>query len=145
MGISAQAIINGDEILNFIPQRSPIVMVDEFFGIDNNISVAALTITEDNIFCENGELSECGVIEHIAQSAAMRVGYCYKSAGEEVPIGFIGSVNKFQILKNPKVAEKIVSEIKIEQELMNITLISAIVKIHNELIAECTMKIFLQK
>ncbi|MFR9541622.1 MAG: hydroxymyristoyl-ACP dehydratase [Rikenellaceae bacterium] len=145
MGVSTQAIISNDEILEFIPQRAPIVMVDEFFGVEDNLSLSALTITEDNIFCEFGALSECGVIEHIAQSAALRVGYMYRTAGKEVPIGFIGSVNKFKIFGLPKISEKITTEIRVEQEIMNITLISAVVKAEQSVIAECTMKIFLQE
>ncbi len=131
--------------MEFIPQRAPIVMVDEFFGVDDNLSVSALTITEDNIFCECGVLNECGVIEHIAQSAALRVGYMYRTAGKEVPIGFIGSVNKFKIFELPKISEKVTTEIRVEQEIMNITLISAVVKNEQRVIAECTMKIFLQE
>lgn len=145
MGIFAQAIVENNEILEYIPQRPPIVMIDEFFGVEDNRSVTALTIKEDNILCENGELCECGVIEHIAQSAAMRVGYFYKNAGKTVPIGFIGAVNKFTIYMQPKVADKITTEIKVEQELINITLISAIVRCNCEIVAECTMKIFLQE
>ncbi len=145
MGVSTQAIISDDEILEFIPQRAPIVMVDAFFGVEDNISATGLTVKSDNIFCEQGVLSECGVIEHIAQSAAMRMGYIYKSAGKEVPIGFIGSVNKFRIYLQPRVAERLMTQIKVEQELLNITLISARVEIEERLVAECTMKIFLQE
>ncbi len=145
MGISTQAIISNDEVLEFIPQRAPIVMVDEFFGLEDNISVSALTVTEDNIFCKCGALDECGVIEHIAQSAALRMGYIYRSKGKDVPLGFIGSVNKFRIYELPKVSKKITTEIRIEQEIMNITLISAVAKIEQRAIAECTMKIFLQE
>ncbi|MFR9650625.1 MAG: hydroxymyristoyl-ACP dehydratase [Rikenellaceae bacterium] len=144
MGVSTKAIISNDEVLEFIPQRAPIVMVDEFFGVEDNLSVSSLTISEDNIFCEFGALSECGVIEHIAQSAALRVGYIYRSEGREVPIGFIGSVNRFKIFELPKIGSKITTEIRVEQEVMNITLISAVVKIEQRVIAESMMKIFLQ-
>lgn len=145
MGISTKAIISNDEILDFIPQRSPIVMVSEFMGVEDNLSVTALTITQDNIFCEGGVLSECGVIEHIAQGAAMRMGYIYKSAGREVPLGYIGSVNKFKVFTLPKVSERITTEIRVEQEFMNISLISAEVRCGEQVVAQCTMKIFLQE
>ena len=146
MGIFEKAIISDDEVIEFIPQRAPVVMVDEFFGVSDNVSVSGLTIGKDNIFCEMGDIfSECGVIEHIAQSAAMRMGYIYKNQGKEVPIGFIGSVNKFKIYHIPKVGDTLRTEIKVEQELMNISLISAIVKIENKTVAECMMKIYLQE
>ena len=39
-----------DNILDLIPQRTPIVMVDEFLGMDNNVSRTRFTIYNDNIF-----------------------------------------------------------------------------------------------
>lgn len=145
MGISTQTIISNEHIIDYIPQRAPIIMVDEFLGVEDTVSRSALTIAEDNIFVDDGKLTECGVIEHIAQSAALRMGYLYKSQGKDVPVGFIGSVNKFAIGLSPRVGDRLLTDITIEQELMNISLISAIVCNGDEKIAECKMKIFLQE
>lgn len=145
MGIFEEAIIMGDEVLEFIPQRAPIVMVDEFFGVDSEVSISGLTVKRENIFCEEGVLQECGIIEHIAQSAALRVGYIYKSQGKEIPIGYIGSVSKLKIFHLPKEEETLKTEIRVEQEVFNITLINAKTKVGDLNIAECQMKIFLQE
>lgn len=133
-----------DNILVLIPQRAPIVMVDEFLGIDNNVSRTRFTVYNDNIFVNNGEFSECGLIEHIAQSAAARVGYIFKSKNLPIPIGYIGSVNNFVIYQNPKVGETINTTIEIIQEVFNITLIQAYCHIDGKEIASCRMKIFLE-
>lgn len=130
-------------ILDLIPQRAPIVMVDEFLGIDNNISKTRLSVKDDNIFVDDGMLSECGLIEHIAQSAAARVGYVFKTNNQEIPIGYIGSVNNFELKEFPKVGEVISTEIEIIQEVFNITLIQAKCYINDVEIASCKMKIFL--
>ena len=53
-----EVIIQGEGILNLIPQRPPIVMVDSFFGIEKNHSYSGLTVTADNIFYETGKLQE---------------------------------------------------------------------------------------
>ena len=145
MGIFEKTIISSDEIIEFIPQRAPIVMVDAFFGVDGNVSVSGLTVAVDNIFCEDGELSDCGVIEHIAQSAALRVGYIYKGEGKDVPLGFIGSVNKLQLHHLPCVGESLRTEIRVEHEVMNISLISAVTRVDEMVVAECKMKIYLQE
>lgn len=50
--MNREAIIHGEGILGLIPQRPPIVMVDSFFGIEENCSYSGLTVTPDNIFCE---------------------------------------------------------------------------------------------
>ena len=130
-------------ILDLIPQRAPIVMVDEFLGIDDNISKTRLAVREDNIFVDDGMLSECGLIEHIAQSAAARVGYVFKTNNQEIPIGYIGSVNNFELKVFPKVGEVISTEIEIIQEVFNITLKQAKCYINDVEIASCKMKIFL--
>ena len=140
-----KAIIQGERILDLIPQRPPIVMVDSFFGIEENHSYSGLTVTADNIFCETGKLQEAGIIEHIAQSAAARIGFLYTRQGEKVPLGFIGSVDKLKIYDLPKNGMKLFTEITVVQEVFDITLISAQVKVEDKLIAECRMKIFIKK
>ncbi len=55
-----EVIIQGEGILNLIPQRPPIVMVNSFFGIEENHSYSGLTVTADNIFCETRKLQEAG-------------------------------------------------------------------------------------
>lgn len=143
--MNRKAIIYGDDILKLIPQRSPIVMVDSFFGIEEDRSYSGLTVTADNIFCEAGKLQETGLIEHIAQSAAARIGYLYTQKGEEVPLGFIGSVDKLKVYSLPEIGTKLFTEITVVQEVFDITLISAQVKAGEELMAECRMKIFIKK
>lgn len=132
-----------DNILDLIPQRAPIVMVDEFLGMENNMSRTRFTVHKDNIFVDNDEFSECGLIEHIAQSAAARVGYIFKSKNLLIPIGYIGSVNNFVIYQNPKVGDVINTTIEIIQEVFNITLIQAYCYVEGKEIASCRMKIFL--
>lgn len=143
--MNREAIIHGEGILGLIPQRPPIVMVDSFFSIEENCSYSGLTVTSDNIFCEAGKLQEPGVIEHIAQSAAARIGFIYTRQGAQVPLGFIGSVDKLKIYNLPEVGIKLFTEITVVQEVFDITLVSAQVKAGEELIAECRMKIFIKK
>lgn len=134
-----------DNILDLIPQRAPIVMIDEFLGFKGEISRSRLVVREDNIFVDDNTLSECGLIEHIAQSAAARVGYIFKSKDMPIPLGFIGSVNNFAISRHPAVGDDIITEIEIIQEVLSITLIEARCFVNDEEIASCRMKIFLQQ
>lgn len=144
--MNREAIIHGEGILGLIPQRPPIVMVDSFFGIEENCSYSGLTITSDNIFCEAGKLQEPGNHRaHSAQSAAARIGFIYTRQGAQVPLGFIGSVDKLKIYNLPEVGIKLFTEITVVQEVFDITLVSAQVKAGEELIAECRMKIFIKK
>lgn len=134
------------KIAELIPQRAPIIMVDEFLGMEEqNVSRAQLTVRADNIFVDNGVMDECGVIEHIAQSAAARIGYICREAGKDVPLGYIGSVNEFHLFAHPKVNDTIVTQIEIIQEVFNISLIEARCCVDNRCIATCRMKIYLEQ
>lgn len=130
--------------MNLIPQRAPIVMVSEFLGIDDNISRTQLLVCSDNIFVNNDVLSECGLIEHIAQSAAARMGYIFSSKNMPIPIGYIGTVNNFVLLDNPKVGDTITTTIEVIQEVYNISLVEAHCRVNDVEIASCRMKIFLE-
>lgn len=132
-------------ITELIPQRSPIVMVDEFLGLEGErVSRSQLLVREKNLFVENGVLDECGLLEHIAQSAAARIGYLFREAGKAVPLGYIGSVNRFQLFARPSVNERIVTSIEILQEVFNIALIEARCCVEERCIATCRMKIYLE-
>lgn len=132
-----------DNILELIPQREPIVMVDEFLGIEDNMSKTRLHVTDNNIFVNDGIFSECGLIEHIAQSAAARVGFIFRSKKQEIPLGYIGSVNDFVMIENPKSGDVIDTTVEVLQEVFNITLIKASCYVNGREIASCKMKIFL--
>lgn len=146
-----QPLLKGEEILQLIPQRPPVVLIDTFYGIEENSSYSGLTVKADNIFCRDGILQETGLIEHIAQSAAARIGYLYRMAGQPVPLGFIGSVDKLKIYRLPETGECLITEICIVQEVGDITLISARTCTEQNAspnascLAEGRMKIFLKK
>lgn len=133
-------------VTELIPQRAPIVMVDQFLGLDEeNASRSQLTVRNDNIFVENGVMDECGVLEHIAQSAAARVGFICRQNGKDIPLGYIGAINNFQLMAHPKANETIVTKITIIQEVFNISLIEAQCSVDETCIATCRMKIYLEQ
>lgn len=141
----AEIIIEGEELLQLIPQRPPMVMIDRFFGIEENESHAGLLVSPENLFFQNGHLQEAGIIEHIAQAAAARVGYIATLNKKPIPLGFIGSVDKLTIHWLPKATQYLFTLITILQQVGDITLIDAKVKGNGQLLAECRMKIFIKK
>ncbi len=135
------SILKGEEILNLIPQRSPIIMIDTFYYANETDSDSALTITENNFFCENNHFTEPGLIEHIAQSAAAFAGYPYYKKGQAAPLGYIGEIKKLKINFLPKVNDEIKTHIHIISEVMGITLILAETKLNEQIIVSCQLKI----
>ncbi len=68
-------LAEGKKILDLIPQRPPMVMVDKLIECDNYKTITSLTIREDNILSQKGYFTEAGLVENIAQSAALRIGW----------------------------------------------------------------------
>lgn len=134
----------GADIERLIPQRAPIVMLDAYYGIEDGVSHSGLRIEASNLLVEHGALSEAGLIEHVAQSAAARLGYIALEQSAPIRLGFIGSVDKLSIERLPLVGEELHTAIVVEQEVFGITLIRAEVRVEQELIASTGMKIVLQ-
>ena len=126
------------------------VMVDELLYHDDQKSRSSLHIENDNLFVEEGLLSEAGIIENIAQTAALRTGWKALQAakGGEVknpPVGVIGAVKNFLLYRQPKANTDIITEVTVQAEIFNATMISGKVMAGDDLLAECEMKIFLQE
>ena len=141
-------LLTGSDVLDLIPQGPPIEMVDKLWYIDEKKCVSGLQVHSSNILCVNEEFIEAGLIENIAQTAALKLGYIVRQKqnnGELVdfPVGFIGAIKKLKIHRRPKLGEELITEITEEITLFDITLIDGKVRVDGELIAECKMKIFI--
>jgi predicted hotdog family 3-hydroxylacyl-ACP dehydratase len=129
-------------ILDLIPQRPPMVMIDELVHADERSAIGRFFIKDSCIFCENGHLQEGGMVEFIAQTAAAFEGFRRISANEEVAAGFIGAVRNLSINILPSVNSEIRSEIFVDSELLGFTMINGRVIQDNELLAECELRIY---
>ena len=129
-------------ILELLPQRPPFVMVDCLTDYSDTQSTCCLTVRADNVFFEKGCLTAPGLIEHIAQTCAARLGYynCYvQKTG--VRLGFIGEVKDLNVLRLPREGEMIETTIVVVQEIFDVTLVTAEVRVGAEVIATTRLKI----
>jgi len=132
-------------IFELIPQRPPMVMVDNIIFCDEKKTITKFFILNENIFCTNVGFTEPGLIENIAQTAAARLGYLNKINAKEVLIGYIASVKDLAIHFLPSVNTEIQTEICIENEVLGFTVIRGKVFSENRLAAECEMRIFVHQ
>lgn len=130
-------------ISELIPQRPPFVMVDRLLYCDMSVTSTRLEIREDNIFNDRGRLSTAGICENIAQTCAARLGYLSLASGQAVKLGYIGAISNMQVFRTPQTGQTIETEINVLQEVFNITLVHAVVKCGDEVIAETDLKIAL--
>ncbi len=137
--------MKNDFILDLISQRAPIVMVDELVGMDGNTAYTRLTIRQDNIFVDSDIFSEGGLIEHMAQSVAVRMGYVCRSEGRAVAVGYIASINDFSLIASPRVGDVLETQVAVLHEAMNISLIEAVTRVGANQVASCRMKLFVRE
>ena len=130
------------DIRELLPQREPFVMVGRILHFDMKRTITQTLIEENNLFVENGQLSQPGLIENIAQTCATRIGYINKYILKKaIQIGFIGAIRNLSISRAPQLGELITTEINVIEDVFGMTLVSASVKSGEELIAESEMKI----
>lgn len=135
------------KIEKLIPQRSPIMMVDELLRVVGDECVCQLEVRADNYFLEkDGQMAEPGVIEHIAQSASAFAGYLAVANGAtEPPVGYIGEVKNFRLYSRPKLGDVLQTTITMGATVGGVTIINGTTVVAEETIAETQMKIFVRK
>jgi predicted hotdog family 3-hydroxylacyl-ACP dehydratase len=127
---------------DLIPQRTPFVFVDKLIFIDDKTSHGSFEIPEGNIFVKSGFYSTSGMVESMAQTAAAGTGYLCRKNNKEVPIGYIGAVQKLEVLDWPPAKAEITMEINLLTNILQVSLVSGIVKYGGKIMASCEMKIF---
>ena len=142
---TSNAIFEKEFVENLLPQKFPFVMVDKMYSYTETALVSGLTIQSDNIFFQNQNLVESGLIEHMAQSVALHTGYQFFLKKEPAPTGYIGSIKDIEIKKLPKLNDEIQTTVSILQEFGGITLVDVVTTLNNEEIATGQMITVLAK
>ncbi len=137
-------------VRKLIPQGLPMVMVDSLLEHEGPRTLTGFGIEDGNLFVSKGVFSEAGIIENMAQSAALRTGWSamHENTADgdfKPPIGVIGSVKNFKLYRLPGVNTKIETEILVEAEVFNATIIKAYVRADAEVLAEAELKIFINE
>ena len=134
-------LVDKNNITDLLPQREPILMIDFLISSDETTTVTNFEVRDSNMFVRDNELQEGGIIENIAQTAAARAGYYYKTQNQTPPMGFIGAITKVIIARYPKVGEVLRTMVEVKSEVFSVTLVKGVTFVGEEQIAECEMKI----
>jgi predicted hotdog family 3-hydroxylacyl-ACP dehydratase len=119
-------------------------MIDRLVCSDADVTRTSFKITGDNIFVIDGRFREPGLLENIAQTAAARAGDLALREQRPVAIGYIGAVKNLEIGELPGVGDELITEIKMEEPLFDVVVISGKVWCRGSVAAQCEMKIFVQ-
>jgi len=120
-------------------------MVDRLLFSDDDHTKTSFTVTEDNVLVINGELSEAGLMENMAQTAAAGAGNMARIEDRPIDIGYIAAVKNLEIFELPPLNAELITEVKVETRLLNVAIVTGKVWSNNSVIAQCEMKIFINK
>jgi hypothetical protein len=62
-----------------------------------------------------------------------------------IDIGYIGAVKNLEIFELPLIGDELITEVKVETRLLNVAVVTGKVWRDETLIAQCEMKIFINK
>lgn len=132
------------DIHELLPQREPFVMVDKLVHFDEKTTTTSFLVREDNLFVENGRLNACALAENIAQTCAARLGYVNKYILKRgIQIGFIGAVKDMKVIDTPVVGDVLTTTIHVLEQIMGLTLVTAVIRIGDRVVTTAEMKIAL--
>ena len=135
-------LIDKENIKSYIPQREPFIMIDSLVSADEQLFQSRFKVQNDNVFLEDGVLSESALVENVAQTCAAGFGYLGSLAGEgEARLGFIGAISKLEVLAAAKHLDELDTTVTILNNFENIYLIEGKVVCNGTALITCQMKI----
>lgn len=135
-------LVEKGSITDFLPQRPPMVMVDGLLSSDEKQTISLFMPGIDNLLCLDGYFTEPGLIENMAQTAALRAGWESAKKREEVATGFIGAVKNFRLHRLPLADEQLTTTITVTQMVWQMTRVQATVHAGGQIAAEAELSIF---
>jgi predicted hotdog family 3-hydroxylacyl-ACP dehydratase len=129
-------------ITDFIPQRYPIVMIHNLLDAADDYATTELAVESDNVFSYEGYLSEPGMVENIAQTAAVHIGYQCHRKNLPIPIGYIAAIRDLTIFELPPVQSTIRTTVRITNKVLELTVAEGKIEQDGKLLCSCEMRIF---
>ena len=129
-------------ILELIPQRAPMVMVDRLVKVGEGSATSEFVVRSENIFVEKGLFREEGVLENIAQTAAAMNGYRELTEGGHVGNGYIGGVKNLEVLFLPRIGETVTTMVTETHRVMDASVLNGESRVGDRVVARCELKVF---
>jgi predicted hotdog family 3-hydroxylacyl-ACP dehydratase len=128
-----------------IPQRPPFVFVDQLIDFDDHSASSTFIIKTQNPMVESNCLMAGGLLENMAQTAAVMNGYRQNIMQLPVVRGYIGAMSNIVIIGLPAVGQRITTTVKLKTKVLNVDIVEAqVMNEEGQILASCEMKIFLE-
>ena len=124
-----------------LPQKPPFLFVDSLVRYEEGSAYTRFTVPSEGMMVENGHFMATGLLEHMAQSNAARIGYISKYIlNVPIRIGYLGAIRSGRIHRLPLSGETLETTITLVQEIGSVTMVDAVVRSGDEIIAEANLK-----
>lgn len=117
-------------------------MVHDLVEANDDHAITRLFIKPTNVFADDGYLAEPGLVENIAQTAAVHVGFQCTKKGVPIPIGYIAAIRDLTIKQLPPVGSVIITRVDIMNKVLDVTVARGEVQCDGEVLCSCEMRIF---
>jgi predicted hotdog family 3-hydroxylacyl-ACP dehydratase len=138
-------IAEGPALAKLLPQQAPFVMISQLLTADAQRTVSRFQVDASSVLFNEGVFSAAGLIENIAQTAAAGVGYHYQQQQQAAPVGYIAAIRNLKIGRLPIAGTELTTEVEVKNQVLDFTIVQGSVRVGDELVAECEMRIFLKK
>ncbi len=129
------------DISELVLQQPPFRFVDRLESYTPEQAEVSFTPGEGNLLMEDGCLCAAGVMEHMAQANAARLGYyCKYVLRVPVDIGYIGQIRSFSLSRLPKAGERMTTTVLLRYEMFRVSLCDITVRSGEEVIATANIK-----
>lgn len=133
------------DIAPLIPQKAPFVLISQLLHTDGQLTRTSFTIPEGHVMTINNRLTEGGLLENIAQTAAASAGFIAINAGQPVQEGYIAAAKNFEVFSLPVVGDTLTTEVTLLENLGGMHIISGKITRDEELLAQCELRIMLKE
>ncbi|UTW63658.1 hypothetical protein KFE98_05795 [bacterium SCSIO 12741] len=143
----------GGKVVDLLPHQPPFLQISSLTLMEAEEAITTLEVKEDNVMVCQGQLTEPGLLENMAQTAALSAGYSYfiqnqgKLVDYQPPLGYLGAIKKVEFHELPSVNESIETHTTIINTLRSgetdILFVKGKIRQGDRLCAEGEIKVFL--
>lgn len=134
--------VSGEELAQLIAQKPPMVMIDKLVSVSDHFSETRYSVPEGGIFSDDGQLSEAGLVENMAQTIGVGSGFSRRRKGKELLTGFMTMIKNLKIERLPDCGSEIRTEVRFQYQALNFRIFSGKVFSNNQQIAECEIRVY---
>lgn len=138
----SKEILRTIDVHDLLPQQEPFIMIGSLIHFDKIQTVTETEVQADNIFVDQNSFSASGLMENIAQTCAVRIGYINKHILKKgIQLGFIGAVRNFEVIDLPQIGDVITTRVEVKEEVFGMILAEAVIMCGDKVLVTSEMKI----